>query len=45
MAKYTQCEYCGKVWNVSVQRDVSKGYICPKCDERMSGKKGKGNER
>ena len=46
MAKHVQCECCGKIWNISVQRDVSKGYICPKCDERMSGKKIKrGNGR
>ena len=29
----------GKIWNISIQRDVSKGYICPKCDEKMSGKR------
>ena len=37
--KYVQCECCGKIWNISIQRDVSKGYICPKCDEKMSGKR------
>ena len=32
--------------NVSIQRDVSKGYICPECDLKMSGKKIKrGNGR
>lgn len=46
MAKHVQCECCGKIWNVSRLRDVSRGYVCPKCDEKMSGnRKGKGNER
>ena len=39
MAKYAQCECCGLVWNVSKGRDVSKMYICPKCEKKMEGKR------
>lgn len=42
--QFVQCDSCGKVWNVSRLRDVSRGYICPECDERMSGR-GKKNEQ
>ncbi len=39
LKQFVQCECCGKVWNVSCLRDVSRGYVCPECDDRLSGKK------
>jgi predicted RNA-binding Zn-ribbon protein involved in translation (DUF1610 family) len=39
MARYVQCDCCGKVWNVSKDRDASKLYVCPECEEKMSGKR------
>ena len=44
LKQFVQCDCCGKIWNVSCLRDVSRGYVCPECDARMSGKKTKRRE-
>lgn len=33
--KRAQCESCGAVWEISVQRDISRGYLCPDCEDRI----------
>ena len=37
--QYVQCDCCGRIWNVSRLRDVSRCYVCPECEEKMSGKR------
>ena len=39
LKQFVQCDCCGKIWNVSKDRDVSKIYVCPACDAKMSGKR------
>lgn len=33
--KRAQCESCGAVWEISEQRDISRGYLCPDCEDRI----------
>ena len=33
--KKAQCESCGRVWEISVCRDLAHGYLCPDCEDRM----------
>lgn len=32
--RYRICKKCGKKWNVSVQRQSVKDYICPICEKK-----------
>lgn len=36
--KIAICDGCGYRWNVSSMRDVSRGYVCPHCERRLSGR-------
>ena len=36
--KYAVCDSCGDRWNVSIGLDVSRMYICPRCEARMTGR-------
>lgn len=33
--KKAQCESCGRIWEISVCRDLTHGYVCPDCEDRM----------
>ena len=33
--KKAQCESCGRIWEISVCRDLTHGYLCPDCEDRM----------
>ena len=39
-AKHAVCDGCGVKWNVSVQKDISRVYVCPKCERRLAGRGG-----
>lgn len=45
LKQYVQCDSCGRIWNVSRLRNVSRGYICPNCDDRMSGRRKKDEQK
>lgn len=39
MARVEVCEKCRRKWTVSKLRDTSRVYLCPECEEKITGRK------
>jgi ribosomal protein L37AE/L43A len=39
MARVEICEKCRRKWIVSKNRDASRMYLCPECEEKITGRK------
>ena len=39
MARVEICERCNRKWQVSKECDASRMYLCPECEEKITGRK------
>lgn len=39
MKRVEICEKCRRKWAVSKLRETSRMYLCPECEERITGRK------